>query len=447
MNAPDDSPVLEHLIAGITVGETYFFRDKNQMHVLQDTLLPQLINAKRLQNNLCLRIWSAGCASGEEIYTLGMMLLQLLPDISSWRIQLLGTDINTRSLQKAMAGDYSEWSMRSISPYFKQLYFTHKNNHYILSDTVRHLVRFSYLNLNDNTYPSLINGTNAQDLILCRNVLIYFDNDRISSLMKKLDNSLVYGGFLLLGASDPIMIEETDLIFHHEQGLLFSRPTALQIPRLLTQPSVEKIKKIPAIPFSAKNTIRPAIQPPPKKPKVDMPNQTTISSLLSESRWEDVLVAIHALEVKGKIDSSLLNSKALAYANLGQLEQSLQTCIDSLRLDATNKHTYFTYALTLVELNRLSEAEEALRKTLFLDRHFVEGHFQLGLLLLKKGQHKTGMKSLSNALAIAEAKRPTEEIPGYQGLNYGKLAELFKHEIELYAATGDTHHANQSAQK
>ncbi len=439
-NDPTDSPLLEHLIAGITVGETYFFRDKHQMQLLQDILLPQLIKSKRAQHDLSLRIWSAGCATGEEIYTLGMMLLELLPDFSAWRLQLLGTDLNTRSLQKAMTGHYTEWSMRSISTYFKQRYFTRENNHYLLSEKIRDLVRFDYLNLNDNTYPALFNRTNAQDLILCRNVLIYFDNASISKLMKKLNDSLVHGGFLLLGASDPLMIKGTNLIFHHQLSTLFSRQTTAKTPVLPTQLVVEKTKKETHLLNVTKTKLPPTPFSSPTKHALVMPDQHTIAQLLNESRWQDALAAIHVCEITGKKDSSLLNSKAMAYANLGQLEQSLQSCLDSLSLDATNKHTYFIFALTLTELNRLKEAEEALRKTLFLDRHFVVGHFQLGLLLLRKKQYDIGMKSLTNALTIAEAKSPSEAVPGYQGLNYGKLSDIFKHEIEIYAATGSLGH-------
>jgi len=93
LDCPDQSPLLDHLVTGITVGETYFFRDKQQMELLKNELLPQLIKLKRDNNKLFIRIWSAGCASGEEIYTLGMLLFELIPDIEKWTIKLLATDI------------------------------------------------------------------------------------------------------------------------------------------------------------------------------------------------------------------------------------------------------------------------------------------------------------------------------------------------------------------
>ncbi len=153
------SPLLDHLVSGITVGETYFFRDKQQMQLIQDHLLPEIIKNKREKNSLSIRIWSAGCASGEEIYSIVMMLYEILPDIEKWTIKLLATDINTVSLQKAISGSYGEWSMRSITDYFKEKYFTKENRHYLLMKKIKDLVNFDYLNLNDENYPSIFNGT------------------------------------------------------------------------------------------------------------------------------------------------------------------------------------------------------------------------------------------------------------------------------------------------
>lgn len=211
----DDSPLIDYLVTEITIGETYFFRDKHQMKLLENILLPSLIARKRQQKQFSLRIWSAGCATGEEIYTVAMMLEQLLPDYSEWSIQLLGTDINTISLKNAIKGNYSSWSMRTIADFYKQKYFEKNNDRYVLSENVRNKVNFDYLNLSDNNYPSISNGTNAQDLILCRNVLIYFDAVHAANLMKKINSCLSVGGFLLLGASDPIVISDTDLVIHH----------------------------------------------------------------------------------------------------------------------------------------------------------------------------------------------------------------------------------------
>lgn len=403
----DSSPVLEHLVTGITIGETYFFRDQRQMHFLRFILLPRIIQKKREQKNLSLRIWSAGCASGEEIYTMAMMLHELLPDFSHWILNLLGTDINTQSLQKARLAHYNEWSMRSISNYHKEQYLTESNKHYVLSEKIKDCVNFMYLNLNDNTYPSLLNGTNSQDLILCRNVLIYFNHESIRQVMKKLNLSLSEEGYLILGASDPVFIEDTDLHFHHTDGLVFSR---------------QKAHTKPAAPIKSKTTT------------------TAPPFLIPQKKEAQLAVPIPKQSANPAGDLCL---KAKGSANIGRLDLALTYCQESLKLDSTNKDTYFIYALTLLELGNTAEAEAALRKTLFLDRKFIEGHFQLGLLLLKNKCNKAGLKSLENALAIVNTHEPSHIVPNSQGLSYGRFAEILHAEITLYTVAGSPIDANK----
>lgn len=219
-NCPSSSSLLADLLGSITVGESYFFRDKNQMQLLEKNILPRLI--KQNKNNLTLRIWSAGCSTGEEIYTIAMLLYELIPDIGLWNLHLLGTDINVNALEKAALGSYGQWSMRSIPEKYIQRFFLKNQRTYLLSPKICNLVHFKYLNLSDNSYPSIINGINKIDLILCRNVLIYFDNDLVAKIMKKLGACMAEGAYLLLGASDPIITAETNLIFHHDGAIYFS---------------------------------------------------------------------------------------------------------------------------------------------------------------------------------------------------------------------------------
>ncbi|CAM2732327.1 methyltransferase involved in chemotaxis (CheR domain) [Legionella steigerwaltii] len=219
-NCSSNSSLLADLVAAITVGESYFFRDKSQMHLLESKLLPDLIKQK--SRDFTLKIWSAGCSSGEEIYTIAMLLAELIPNINIWDLYLLGTDINTNALQKATAATYGQWSMRSIPEQYLQRYFLKNGRTYTLSPEIRNLVQFKYLNLCDNSYPSVINGVFEVDLILCRNVLIYFDNELAAKIMKKLSACMAENAYLILGASDPIVTTGTNLVFHHDGAIYFS---------------------------------------------------------------------------------------------------------------------------------------------------------------------------------------------------------------------------------
>lgn len=427
---------MEFLISGVTVGESYFFRDKHQMTLLQKTILPTLIKHKLDNNNLTLRIWSAGCSSGEEIYTIAMMLYEMLPNMSAWHINLLATDINAEMLAKAMTGKYSEWSMRSISPYFKKTYFAQQNNSYLLKKEIVGLVKFDHLNLHEDNYPAIFNGTNAQDLILCRNVLIYFDSEQITHIMKKFSACLTAEGYLLLGASDPVRIKDTQLIFHHDMGLVFSHEAPHKIPM---EVKTEEPHKQPLItPVQRDKIIHHTHKVMPIVPKkIGIINENEILSLVKAEKWHELLTLINSTEIsyaKNKpLPVFLLNTKALALANLGKLEESAKYYQNSLLINSTNKHTYFNYALVLLELNQFTEAEKCLKKSIFLDHEFVSAHYQLGLLLLRNKMHAAGIKSLRNALTIVKTKKKDHLVPEFPGLNYGRLTELLQYEIDLYS--------------
>ncbi len=222
---------LEFLIAGVTVGESYFFRDSEQIALLRDSLLPQLIAAKREAGDLSLRIWSAGCSMGQEIYTIALLLHELIPDISSWRLHLLGTDINTGSVSSAIHGRYSEWSFRATPPALRERWFTRVGAEYDLRPEVRQMVKFSYLNLTADVFPSILGETNALDIILCRNVFIYLDREVIRRIMAQFAECLNTDGVLMMGASDPVDMQCAGLEWQHDGQAAYFRKRAITAAR------------------------------------------------------------------------------------------------------------------------------------------------------------------------------------------------------------------------
>lgn len=426
-----DSPYYEELIKGITIGETYFFRDKNQMRLLNDTILPNIIAKKREEKHLSISVWSAGSASGEEIYTIAMMLDRLLPDISHWTLNLLGTDINIHSLKKAITGIYGTWSMRSIPHDLKKRYFTHNKNQYQLVEDIKNRVRFEYLNLNDNLYPSISNGTNAQDLILCRNVLIYFDMKSTENVMRKLSASLANEGYLMLGASDPIIKSIPHLAYHFQHGAYFQR-TIQQC--MAQEPSIKPV---------VSTTIKPNI--PIKKAKIAVPitkaihntARATIINLINEAQFEAALSHLESDSFAPADKAFVLGARATAYANLGKLDLAARCCEQCLAIEPTNLQTYFTLAMILLEMNQLDEAERALRKVLFLDNEFILGHYQLGLLLLRNKKIEPGIKCLKNALAMVKKMPPHAHPIGFEQLDLNELQKTLENEIALHGQSGE----------
>ncbi len=185
----------QYLLHHLAIGETYFFRDADMLY---REVLPRLIARRRADNSHALHIWSAGCATGEEPYSVAMLLRHLLPDFVRWKITILGTDINEKALIQARRGRYSTWSMRGAIPPFAQMYFQRNIDSWQLSESILQMASFRYGNL----IESQMSIANA-DLILCRNVLLYMAHDQRRTVIARLKQALAEGGELLLGNHDP----------------------------------------------------------------------------------------------------------------------------------------------------------------------------------------------------------------------------------------------------
>ena len=189
------------LIDNLTTNETYFFRENAQLRAFAEEILPEI--RERNAERRSLRIWSAGCSTGEEPYTIAMLLLESGTWWRDWQIEILGSDINQRVLHTARKGVYKKGSHRSTPPAMLQKYFVEESKgDYRISDAVRELVSFSYVNLLDPHKTSLIRDL---DIIFCRNVIIYFDRDAKKKVIESFYDKLREGGFLLLGHSESLI--------------------------------------------------------------------------------------------------------------------------------------------------------------------------------------------------------------------------------------------------
>lgn len=426
-----DSPLQEHLIAGITVGESYFLRDQAQMAFLRQQWLPRILAERRAEGRLELRIWSAGCADGQEILSIAMFLAELLPDIDKWNLHLLATDINVDALSRALAGSYKEWSMRALDEPLRQRFFDHNDGRYRVDPRLHRLIHYAYLNLHSDQYPSILSQTNALDLVLCRNVFIYFDPQIVNRVMAKFHACLNPGGCLLLGASDLVDSCAIEGFRQHSLGDTFY----LERPDVALQPvpataAVEVQSTVPLWVPSPPPVPEPA--PPPRgdlAPAVQ-PYQEIVS-LFGDSAWGSALAVIEARLRNGDDTALVWQFRAKALANLGRTRDALEACDRSIDRDPTDKHSHFIRALVLIEQKRLSAAADALRRTLFLDRRFLEAHYQLGLLLMRQGDREGGVKALKNALRIAEAAHPSQPLHDAAGMNHGRMAAILRNELRI----------------
>ncbi len=197
---PYQTEEFQEMFNRITINETSFFRNDAQLDVFENQVLPGLLEARASTKRL--RIWSAACSTGEEPFTLAMLLHRTLGvRLSDWRIEILGTDISEKALTVAQGGKYNSYAVRTTSSMMKSRYFKEDGRDFILDDTIRSMVNFEKHNLKD-TLAAKRHG--KWDVIFCRNVLIYFDDDMKSSVLGMFDNQLVSDGTLFIGHSERI---------------------------------------------------------------------------------------------------------------------------------------------------------------------------------------------------------------------------------------------------
>lgn len=442
---------MEFIISRITVGESYFFRDASQFSFLRDRWLPQLLARKRDSGDRVVRIWSAGCAMGQEIYSVAILLAELLPDRNDWLLHLTGTDINGAMIAQAAQGCYRSWSLRATPDALKSKYFTCHGPDYQLAPEIRSRVRFGYLNLVDDCYPSLMNDTQAIDLILCRNVFIYFSSDTARSVMGRLRDCLNPGGILLLGPSDLLYTSVPGLSLELMDDAYYYRRQ--EPAQRVANRGQDQLPPDDHDDSGRMREIRIPKQsfPEGQQPSAmaagsscgggSLPEETAdahISACARSEMWHEMLEAAHAKINDTGATAWLLCQKATALANLGKLQEAHDACLAALGLDVAQKEIYLVMGLVLTELDRIEDAQSALRKAIYLDRDYLEAHYRLGVVQFGAGRIESAINNLRNAMVLAEKKDADAAIENWHGLTYGRLVEILKSELEIYCRLART---------
>jgi chemotaxis protein methyltransferase CheR len=213
------------LVDNLTTNETYFFRESPQLRAFTEEILPELRTT--LADRKSLRIWSAGCSTGEEPYTIAMLLLESGAWWHDWQVEILGSDINQRVLHTARKGVYKKTSHRVSTPEMMKKYFVEEGKgDYRIIDRVRELVSFSYVNLLDPFKTSLINN---MDVIFCRNVIIYFDRDAKKKVIESFHDKLRDNGYLLLGHSESLInISSAFVLRTLKNDMVYQKPARVR---------------------------------------------------------------------------------------------------------------------------------------------------------------------------------------------------------------------------
>ena len=350
----------------LTTHESFFMRDAGQMALLRQRILPELIAARRTSGELTLKVWSCGCASGEEPASIAILLRELLPDLANWRIQILATDVSSEILERAKRAAYGDWSFRGCDATFRLVNFQQLDAQWVLRPAIRQMIRYGRVDIIHDALPDQEQGLSDVDLILCRNVFIYFQPHAIRIATAKLAACMRAGAVLMTAHGELRQNCPRSLVLEmHPESAIFRKAD----PDRINTPSAS----YPAGADGRKPTPLPA--------KQDTPRSSTAGPTLAR--------APRAAPVAGDMQRSIVShqsplglpddtlERAWRLADEGKLDATLQACAQLLAEDQMNAGAHFLEAVIETELGNEKRARAALRRTLYLDPGLIAAHVHL----------------------------------------------------------------------
>lgn len=415
LSSPSDSESIEILTSFLTVGETYFYREGKSLQALTDRVFPEMLVAHSASAHPAgaqtIRIWSAGCCTGEEPYTIAMMVSSY-PQFSGWDVRILATDINREFLKKAMVGVYSEWSFRGVDREIREKYFIKVGKEkYEILPAIKCMVDFSYLNLVEDPYPALYEPGNAVDLILCRNVLMYFAPDHARKVIKKFSQALRPNGWMLVS---PVEVPLVDTA-------VFSQ--VFQSGAVLNQKAHEK-----------KHVAVQAIHRPSTPPRATTTALATAAApvitmrqaedLYGKADYSGAISLLGTLAQRADAGMPVFLLLSRAYANLGMLSEAEQWSLRAIGNDKASPESRYLLALVRIEQNKPNEAIKDLRKAICLKPDFPAAQFMLATLYRNKKNFNKSGHYLRNAMLTLRALGPDGALPEAEGMKAADIVRL-----------------------
>lgn len=428
--------VIAFLARHLTIGETYFFRDSSTFAALKKHILPDIL--KRHEKDRKIRIWCVGCCTGEEPYSVAILLHQLLRDFKNWNIFILGSDINLEFLHKAKQARYRAWSFRNTPHQIIEKYFI-KSNSYTLIPEIQSSVTFAYLNLVDHVYPNPVNQTNDMDLILCHNVLIYFAKKYIHNILHRLVDALQDQGWLSVSAVEASFVKDERLIAQHfEKVILFKKTRKEELTRagLLAQPEncLEKLE--PKHSFDHQATKKAISEK--RSDTIDTEGENfyeTCLHLSQQKKYDEAIAKLHAYLNQKEVKFLRQHAKELTllihlYANRGNFSDALHWCETAIKLDKLNPILHYLHATILHALGDRQKAAKSLTRALFLNSDFVAAHYLLGLIELEQKNQQAAFRCFKVALELLENYQRDDVLPGTEELTAGRLKDVLLNFLE-----------------
>ncbi|MQX43345.1 protein-glutamate O-methyltransferase CheR [Sinorhizobium meliloti] len=386
-----DEDLTEDVISAVTVAETHFFRGPEQFELIRQTILPELL--RRRPEGSPLRIWSIGCATGEEPYSLAILCQEegLLDGV-----RIDAADISRRALAAAKAGDYGEWALRNTGPRLRQRYFTSCEGRFRLNEQLRRQVDFAHLNLGTDALPAPEKRLSDFDLILCRNVLVYLEASAVRRIARQLLDCLSDGGWLLTAPTDPPLWKyapfETSIT---PAGIVYRRIMA---------PDTRKSSTACVAP-DRRQTGNPVAGVPLARARAAASRKTT---------GDDTAKAI-ARQIRSRFD-------------LGEPREAARLAARAIERHPLSAELHFLEGVSRMASGETDAAKAALRRVAYLDGKLAAAQFLLGVCL-KDSDPRAALRALENALSSCLSRSPREHVELMPEATAGHLAQRARREI------------------
>jgi len=427
------------LAGELTVGETYFFRNIEQFHAFSETVVPERTKARAAERQL--RVLSAGCSSGEEAYTLAILLRELLPP--DWDAVVRAVDVNRAALERARRARYSRWSLRETPETMQQRWFTPQSRDFVLDESIRAAVTFEARNLVSDQTDLWQPG--AYDAIFCRNVLMYFSPDRARALVERIAGALAPDGYLFLGHAETLRGVSQAFDLCHTHGTFYyrrragrradaraSRPVAAPVPPRTPGTELDPADSwVDAIQLATERVARLAAAVPPRgtrsRPVAPGPVAFDLDAareLLRQERFVDALDLVDSLPAGADRDPDVLILRSVVLTHAGRLDRAEESCRRLLEIDDLNAGAHYVLALCREGSGDLAGATRHDQMAGYLDPAFAMPRLHLGLLARRAGDAATARRELAHAASLLEREDASRLFLFGGGFGRGALIAL-----------------------
>lgn len=413
---PDGKKELAEFLELLTIKETYFFRNPPHFKVLREKIIPEIVNSVKNKMWKNIRLWSAGCSTGEEPYTIAILMKEYFSHLQNWNIEILATDLSAQAIHTAIQGVYSDRSVKFVDKEILKKYFYHRHDKYYISDEIKKMVNFQIHNLVVDKFPENF------DVIFCRNVTIYFPKEITKQIMLNFHTSLKPGGYLIIGHSESL----------YGLGLPYQ---VIDMEDAFVYKKIEKTKEIFTIPEHK----------PYKTISLDL-KRTDISTLETTQPSQDELYARAEECFKNKkykdaisyieqiINLNPRHAKAWAlqgkiYANQGNYEKAIECLQKAISIDQLLYDTHFLLGVISSKTN-LPQAVEHFKKSVYSNPNFPLSHFYLANIYKDIGKIKDSIREYRNCLSLLNSKDDEVISEFTEGLSAEFLKEMCENNIK-----------------